>query len=175
MLAFNSIEIHQSFKVRSGVKQGCVLALTLFAIYFAVLLQHAFDGKENGIYIRNRSDGSLSNLKILKSKRLATEVLIRELLLADNAAITTHSKIELWRLADRLAEACHLCGLTIYVRKTQVIGQGTNSLLEIKLGGECLKTVDKFVSLGSTIASTLSLDEELTIRIGKSTAAFKNL
>ena len=33
----------ESFKARSGVKQGCVLAPTLFAIYFAALLQYAFD------------------------------------------------------------------------------------------------------------------------------------
>ena len=44
--AFNSMEIHQSFKVRTGIKQGFVLAPTLFAIYFAALLWHAFDGNK---------------------------------------------------------------------------------------------------------------------------------
>ena len=67
----------ESFKVRSGVKQGFVLAPTLFAIYFAAVLQHAFDGSEDGIYLRTRFDGSLFNLKRIKPKRLTTEVLIR--------------------------------------------------------------------------------------------------
>ena len=88
-----------------------------FAIYFAVLLQHAFDGNEDGIYHRTRIDGSLFNLKRLKSKRLTTEVLIRELLFADDAAIVTHSEIELQRLVHRLAEACDIFGL-ISVKKT---------------------------------------------------------
>ena len=92
---------------------------------------------------------------------------------ADDATIAIHSGIELRRLADHLAEACNLFGLTISVKKTEVIGQGTNSPPEIKLGGESLKTVDKFVYLGSTITSTLSLDEELTSRIGKATATLK--
>ena len=56
----------ESFKARSGVKQGCVLAPTLFAINFAALLQHAFDGNEDEIYLRTRFDGSLFNLKRLK-------------------------------------------------------------------------------------------------------------
>ena len=110
-----------SFKVRSGVKQGCVLAPTLFAFYFAALLQH--DRNEDGIYFRTRFDGYLFNLKRLKSKRLTTEVMIRELLFADDAAIATHSEIELQRLVDRLAEAYDVFGLTISVKKTEVIGQ----------------------------------------------------
>ena len=80
----------ESLKVRSGVKQGFVLAPTLFAIYFAALLQHAFDGIEDGIHLRTRFDGSLFNLKRLKSKQLTTEVLIRSLLLADDAVIAPH-------------------------------------------------------------------------------------
>ena len=104
---------------------------------------------------------------------MTTEVLIRELLFADDAAIAAHSEIELQRLIDRLSEACDLFGLTISVKKTEVIGQGTDSTPAIKLGDESLKTVDKFVYLGSTITSTLSLDEELTSRIGKAIAAFK--
>ena len=60
--------ISKSFRVRSGVRQGCVLAPTLFAIYFAALLQQAYDGNEDGIYLRTRIDGSLFNLKRLKSE-----------------------------------------------------------------------------------------------------------
>ena len=90
-------------------------------------------------------------------------------------AIATHSEMELQRLVDCLTEACNLFGLTISVKKTEVLGQGTNLPPEVKLGGKSLKTVDKFVYLGSTITSTLSLDEELTSRIGKATVTLKNL
>ena len=81
------------------------------------------------------------------------------------------AKIKLQRLVDRLMEPCDLIRLTISVKKTELIRQGTSSPLEIKLGGKSLKTVEKFVYLGSAITSTLSVDEKLTSRVGKATAA----
>ena len=41
-----------SFEIKSGVKQDRVLALTLFGIFFAVLLKHAFGTATEGVYIR---------------------------------------------------------------------------------------------------------------------------
>ena len=42
-----------AFNIRSGVKQGCVLAPTLFGVFSAVMLKHAFDpaaeGKASGL------------------------------------------------------------------------------------------------------------------------------
>ena len=60
-------------------------------------------------------------------------------------------------------------------QKPEVIRQGTNWTPKIRLGGESLKTVDKFVYLGSTITWTLPLDEELTSRTGKATATIKKI
>ena len=37
------------FNILSGVKQGCVLAPTLFGIFFATLLKHAFGESTEGI------------------------------------------------------------------------------------------------------------------------------
>ena len=39
------------FNFLSGVKQGCVLAPTLFEIFFATLLKHAFGKSTEGIYL----------------------------------------------------------------------------------------------------------------------------
>ncbi|WP_353804357.1 RNA-directed DNA polymerase, partial [Acinetobacter baumannii] len=43
------------FQVKSGVKQGCVLAPTLFGIFFSMLLQHAFRDCNEGVYIHTRA------------------------------------------------------------------------------------------------------------------------
>ena len=51
-----------SFSIQSGIKQGCVLAPTLFRIIFAVTLQHAFGNATEGIYLRTRSDRKPFNL-----------------------------------------------------------------------------------------------------------------
>ena len=48
-----------AFNIRSGVKQDCVLAPTLFGIFFAVMLKHAFGPAAKSIYLRTRTDGKL--------------------------------------------------------------------------------------------------------------------
>ena len=47
------------FNILSGVKQGCVIVPTLFGIFFATLLKHAFGESTEGIYLLTRSDGNL--------------------------------------------------------------------------------------------------------------------
>ena len=47
---------------------GCVLAPTLFGIFFATLLKHAFGESTEGIYLRTRSDGNLFKHSRLRAK-----------------------------------------------------------------------------------------------------------
>ena len=59
----NDGEFSDPFPVTNGVKQGCVLALTLFSMTFSAMLTAAFQDGDNGIPIRYRFDGKLFNLK----------------------------------------------------------------------------------------------------------------
>ena len=63
---------------------------TLFGIYFVVVLKHAFRASTDGIYYHTRSDGTLYSLSRLKAKTKIREVLIRDMLFADAAALTAH-------------------------------------------------------------------------------------
>ena len=75
-----------SFPVTNGVKQGCVLASTLFSMMFSAMLTDAFQDGDNGIPIRYRFDGKLFNLRRLQAKsKVQTEVL-DEFLFADDMA-----------------------------------------------------------------------------------------
>ncbi|KAL8581246.1 hypothetical protein ACOMHN_038346 [Nucella lapillus] len=47
--------------IKSGAKQGCVPALTLFGILFSLLLRYAFSQSEEGIYLHTISDSNPLN------------------------------------------------------------------------------------------------------------------
>ena len=49
----------QPFVIRSGVKQGCVLAPTLFGIFSSQLLSFAFRQCKEAVHLHTRSDGNL--------------------------------------------------------------------------------------------------------------------
>ena len=44
-------DVSESFEVTNGVKQGCVLAPTLFSIMFSGMLENAFPDDEDSIPI----------------------------------------------------------------------------------------------------------------------------
>ena len=57
------------------MKQGCVLASTLFSTMSSAMLAYAFQDGDNGIPIRHRFDGKLFNLRRLEAKSRGTQVL----------------------------------------------------------------------------------------------------
>lgn len=79
------------FSINSDVKQGCVLAPTLFGIFFIQLLNYVFGTLMEEVYLCTRSDGNLFNLSRIKAKANIRETLIREMLFADNVAVATHT------------------------------------------------------------------------------------
>ena len=96
-------------------------------IFFGMLLKHACDTTIEGIYLRTRSDGRLFNLARLRASTKVREVLIRDMLFADDAAVVTHTQEELQSLLDCFSQACKDFGLTISLKKTNVLGQDTEA------------------------------------------------
>jgi len=162
------------FPIECGVKQGCVLAPTLFGIFFSALLRRAFP-ENSGVLLHSRSTGKLFNLARLRAKSKVRQVLIRELLYADDAALAAHSEADLQALCTAFASACKEFGMTISLKKTVVMAQPTSLSPSIFIDGTKLEVVDKFTYLGSTVTSSASLDAELDIRIGKASTTFGRL
>ena len=108
-----------TFNVSNGVKQGCVLAPTLFSIMFAMLIRDAFhDTDDAGIYLNYRT-GGIFNLRRLRAKTKVSQTLIRELLFADDCAIMAHTLEHIQKLMDCFANAAKRFGLTISLKKTK--------------------------------------------------------
>ncbi|XP_022093240.1 uncharacterized protein LOC110980661 [Acanthaster planci] len=159
----------------SGVKQGCVLAATLFGIFFSLLLSSAFNSEEDGVYLHTRSDSKLFNLACLQAKTKVHQLLPREMLFADDAALASHSEAGLQRLITCLAHTCSEFGLTISLKKTNVMGQDVSQAPSIGIGDHTLEVVEEFTFLGSTIASNLSLNAEISKRIGRAASTMARL
>ena len=57
-----------SEEISNGVKQGDIPAPTLFSIFFAVLLTHAFEDVDVGILLPFRTSGKVFNLRRFTTK-----------------------------------------------------------------------------------------------------------
>ena len=164
-----------TFDIKSGVKQGCVLAPTVFGIYFAVMLKQAFGNSTEGIYLHTRSDGKLYNIARLRAKTKTREVLIRDMLFADDAAIAAHKNDLLQLLMDRLSQACVDFQLTISLKKTNIMSQDTELPSSITINNYQLDVVKEFTYLGSTVTDSLDMGPELDRRIGRATSTLGRL
>ena len=166
----------EPFEIRSGVKQGCVLAPTLFSILFSMMLSYVFYDINGGCLSTYKSQRcKLFNLARLRAKTKVRHVVIREMLFADDAALVTHTMEDLQQLMDRLSHDCKEFGLTISIKKTKVMGQGIVSPPSINIDNVTLDAVDRFTYLGSAIDSNLSLDAEINIRVAKAAAVMSKL
>ena len=135
------------FPIKNGVKQGCVLAPTLFGIFFSMLLRSAFKDSSEGVYLHTRSDGSMFNLARLRAKTKRREVLIRELLFADDAALTSHTQEGLQSMLNSFSSACKEFGLTISIKKTQVMGLNIPAPPELYIDNQLLDRSSRYFSL----------------------------
>ena len=167
------------FPVSNGVKQGCVLAPTLFSLLFAQMLSAALSQTEAGVKIYYRTDGDFFNLRRLKSYTKVTRAIVRDFLFADDCALTAHSEEDLQELADCFATAAKSFGLTVSIKKTEVLRQLAPNTARpppsITMDGNALKNVDTFKYLGSCINSAANLDDEVLCRISRASQAFGRL
>ena len=68
-------EYSEPFPVPNGVKQGYVMAPTLFSMMFSAMLTDALQDVDAGFLIRYRFDGKLPNLRRLQAKsKVQTDV-----------------------------------------------------------------------------------------------------
>ena len=169
------------FEVTSGTKQGCVIAPTLFSIFFSMMLLVAFKDADDGVRIKSRPDLRLCNITTGHFNAQSKVILstIRELLFADDCALAADSQEALQRLCDSFSTAARRFGLTISIKKTEVLYQPAcgNAYIppSIFIEGQQLKAVKLFKYLGSIVSNDASVDAEITARIAKATAAFGRL
>ena len=111
-----------------------LLPLHCLESIFATLLKHAFGESTKGIYLRTTSDGNLFELFTLRAKTRRHEKFTRDLLFADDVAITTHTQEDLQWLLDHFSDACRHFTLSISLAKMQVMRQDGQILRHLLYG-----------------------------------------
>jgi len=167
------------FEITNGAKQGCVLAPTLFSIYLTMVMNHAFDGYDKGVWIQSRPGVDLFNVNQFKYFTRTRKVLIRELMFADDTTFVAHYHQQAQEIITRFAKSARDFGLKINITKTEMMYQpppGEHDEGEkIDIDGEILNTVKSFKYLGSTITNNKKLDQELQLRMSKASQTFGGL
>nr|VZI51958.1 unnamed protein product [Spirometra erinaceieuropaei] len=174
--------VSEAFAVTNGVKQGCVLAPTLFSLMFSAMLMDAYRDERPGIRIAYRTDGHLLNQRRMNFQSRVSTTTVHELLFADDCALNTTSEAEMQRSMDLFSAACENFGLVINTQKTVVMHQpppnsatAPNAPPQISVNGTQLQVVENFPYLGSILSRNTKIDDEVANRISKASQAFGRL
>ena len=171
-------EVSESFSVTNGVKQGYVLAPTLFSIFLSAMLDEAFRDLGDGIYTQSRQSADIFNVAHFIAKTKTTRILMRELLFADDSALVAHSAEEMQKIVDAFSDASKKFGLKINIKKTEVLYQSNSTRTreeDIIVDGNWLNSVLELTYIGSTISSDGCIDDEIQRRMAKACASFGRL
>ena len=88
-----------------------------------MMLREVKEDLNEGIYIRFRTDGSTFYLRRLLARVKTLEVVVLELLFSNDCALLVHIEEALQVIVNSFSQAAKAFGLTITLKKTEVLHQ----------------------------------------------------
>ena len=148
------------FSIANGVRQGDVLAPTLFNLFFdSVICMALRKHPANGLTVLFNPAADLVGCRKLMHHRTQ----IPDLDYADDMCLVSNSMDKLEEMSMDMDESCSEMGLTISARKTKIMavlptpqaGQQQEQPRQVQLQrtDDTVDVVEEFEYLGSTIAS----------------------
>ena len=67
----NGGKVSDTFAITNGVKQGCVLAPTIFSIFLSAMLEEAFRDMGDGVHIQSRQNADFFTVSHFRAKTKA--------------------------------------------------------------------------------------------------------
>nr|VZH99976.1 unnamed protein product [Spirometra erinaceieuropaei] len=171
--------VSETFAVTNGVKQGCVLAPTLFSLMFSATLMDACRDERPGILIAYRTDGKLLYHWRMDFQSRVSETTVHELLLADDCALNTTMEGDMQKSMDPFAAACDNFGLVINTERTVIMNQPPPNAAyvapQLNVNGAQPQVADNCYFLCSTLSRTTKTDDEVARRISTASRAIGRL
>ena len=146
-------QLSESFEVKTGVRQGCLLSTFLFLLAIDWIMKTTTTGKNNGILWS-----------------LWTQ--LDDLNFADDLALLSHNHSQMQDKTTFLETTSAWAGLKINGKKAELMKINTTANTPVTVGGEPIRKVESFVYLGSVVNQHGGTDRDVTARIGKARAAF---
>nr|KAG5700386.1 hypothetical protein BaRGS_029638 [Batillaria attramentaria] len=145
-------QLSESFEVKTGVRQGCLLSPFLFLLVIDWIMKTTTTGRKNGI-------------------QWTLWAQLDDLDFADDLALLSHSHSQMQDKTTCLEATSAGTGLKINRRKTELMKINTTANTPVTVGGEPIREVESFVYLGSVVDGQGGTDRDVTARIGKARAA----
>ena len=145
-----------AFKVKSGVRQGCVMSAVLFNIVIDWVMKKTMERPTRGI-------------------RWTMFSFLEDIDFADDVALLSHTRQDLQENISKLNDISHKLGLKINNNKSKMMVINQRNPVSIYIDHEKLQTTDTFTYLGSIICEDGGTDVDIKNRINKARRAFFRL
>ena len=149
-------QLTDTFQVKTGVRQGCLLSPFLFLLAIDWIMKSSTKDRRNGIQWTLM--GQLDDLDF-----------------ADDIALLSHTHRQMQDKMNTISSYSTQIGLNIHPTKTQVLRINTSNANRVELDGKDLEEVESFTYLGSNVDKVGGTDADIRARIGKARGAFNQL
>ena len=167
----------QNFSITNGVRQGDVMAPTLFNLFFdAVIIDAMSKHTEHGPTVLFHPDAGLVGSR----KQFRNSTCIQDLEYADDMCVVSDLMEVLQEMIQDMDRCCSDMSLAISSKKTKILAVCSehNEIphqVDLPSAGGVIEVVDHFDYLGSRVTSTCDLDAEINCRVSKASASFRSL